>query len=132
MSITFTITCDTEAELAYVLDNLKLDVKGDAPSLRAVAQGKAKARVAANGKTKKGRRRQAGLSPLLEAELGKVIAAKKPFRSKDVIDRVMKQHPDLKVSSVTTGVNKLLSQSSLKFETIKNPVGRSYKQYLPK
>ena len=96
------------------------------PPLR--ASGKA-------GKVKKAKKtrssRQPGLTPLLQEELDKTIAAKKPFRSKDVIDRVMKKHKHLNEKSVTTGINKLLSQSDLKFDTIKNPVGRSFKQYLP-
>ncbi|MCA9798003.1 MAG: hypothetical protein KC474_00510 [Cyanobacteria bacterium HKST-UBA04] len=143
MSITFTITCDTEEELAYVLENLYLQTGGKMPSAKAHKKASATVPVGpggavgsgASGQAKNAKKprssRQPGLTPLLQEELDKTIAAKKPFRSKDVIDRVMKKHKHLNEKSVTTGINKLLSQSDLKFDTIKNPVGRSFKQYLP-
>lgn len=196
MSITFSVTCENEQELAYILENIYLQTssarkpgkrgrKGvplatvvgapqaetKTPAKRGPkpAKSKAKATKTATKKTtkkvakkvtkkvtkstkatakpvvkkaapkkllkkgvaKKVTKRQSGLTPVLKAVLDDVIAKKKPFRSKDVIDQVLVKHKSLKESSVTTGVNKLLSDTTLNFETIKNPIGRSYKLYKP-
>lgn len=167
MPITFSITCDTDEELARFLENLKFgEALQSAVKTSAKPNGKAtvkkesatpkikKAAAAKNGKSvkaavvkpKKGPkavtvkkpatglkpgRKPGKLIPVIEVAIQEMVKKGKPFRGRDVTALVMKKAPDLNESSVTTGVSKILGDSKLKWEQIKDAVGRPYKLYKP-
>jgi len=168
MPITFSITCDTDAELARFLENLsfgddlqkaastKITKQQKEPSQPKAAvaapQKKAPKKVAQKStvvkvtkpvkkettKTKalksivaKPGRKPGELSPIITESIQEMKKKGKPFRSREVIDLVLKKSPHLKASSVTTGVSKMLSESPLKWQEIKDSVGRPYKLYKP-
>ncbi len=158
MPITFTVTCDSDEELARFLENLRF---GEEFALTA-EQAKA-AIVTASPKTQEtskrpGRRKVAGtagirgkkravpktlrtgrapgrksgkLTPIIQTAMNDIIRKGKPFRAKDVTALVMKREPSLNESSVTTGVSKLLSDTRLDYDQIKDTVGRPYKLFKP-
>lgn len=71
------------------------------------------------------------LTPIIETAIQEMVKKGKPFRTKDVITLVLKKEPKLKANSVTTGVSKHLSSSTLKYNEVKDAVGRPYKVYTP-
>jgi hypothetical protein len=179
MPITFSVTCDSDAELARFLENFryaaematgttktaKASSSATAPKsapvkketttkpakkaataksvkvapkpkkAKPLAKAKTVKTVKAATKTKAPKaaagRKPGKLTPIIEVAIKDVIKKGKPFRSKDVTELVMKKSPDLNESSVTTGVSKLLSETSLKYDSIKDAVGRPYKLYKP-
>jgi hypothetical protein len=165
MPITFSVTCDTDAELARFLENLSFgnELHQAAPTPAKTAKQKesseTKAAVAVPRKSVKTApkstavkvakpaqkqakskmlkvaakpgRKPGELSPIISASIQEMKKKGKPFRSREVIDLVLKKSPHLKASSVTTGVSKMLSESPLKWQEIKDTVGRPYKLYKP-
>lgn len=191
MPITFSVTCDTDEELARFLQNIQLEASAKAVGAKAKQTAPAKAMTATTetaspekkatrrgrpatkaakpkaktataktastrgkksaaksttagakkpvvraksaGKTKAERpgRKPSVLGPVIQSALQEVMNRKKPFRTREVIELVMKKAPSLNESSVTTGVSKFLSTASLKSETIRDAVGRPYKLYTP-
>jgi outer membrane biosynthesis protein TonB len=174
MPITFSVTCDTDAELARFLENFRYAAEMAAgtgtakasatatkpapakketaapksvkkatttkaakvaakpkKAVKPPAKPKAVKAVKASAKAPKPARKPGKLTPIIDTAIKEVIKRGKPFRSKDVTELVMKKSPDLNESSVTTGVSKLLSETSLKYDSIKDAVGRPYKLYKP-
>lgn len=95
------------------------------PSPKAKTKGKPATKVQKPG------RKPGILGPVIQNAIQDTIKKGNPFKSRDVVALVMKRHPDLKESSVTTGVSKALSETKLKYEEIKDTVGRPYKLYKP-
>lgn len=79
-----------------------------------------------NGAGKSGK-----LVPLIQEAVQSIVKKGDTFRTRDITALVMKRSPDLNESSVTTGVSKVLGTMDLKFEQIKDAVGRPYKLYKP-
>ncbi len=182
MPITFSVTCDTDEELARFLENLRYGkelsqimqrgegaksatatastvtkesasaepqapARGRKPAVAPKSAGgknKTKAKAAtpakpakqANKKTAPAAKAAEGkktgkLIPLIQNAINDMVKKGKPFRSREVTEMIMRKAPDLNESSVTTGVSKLLSESSLDWEQIKDAVGRPYKLYKP-
>ncbi len=172
MPITFSVTCDTDEELARFIENLRFGkelsaalqksamkastgtVTKEAPTPKAPKKpAKAKVTKVKTPKTKKTttpktalkkstktikavkasktERKPGKLVPIIEGGIGELVKKGKPFRSKDVTEWIMKKHPSLNQSSVTTGVSKLLSESKLSSQQIKDTVGRPYRLYKP-
>lgn len=161
MPITFSVTCDSDAELARFLENLRF---GEEFSMATVAQlgdteagnagQKSKSRLLNSGKkttlsrdtvtsskkkpavgrslkSRPSSRKSGKLVPIIENAIQDMVKKGKPFRSKQVTEFIMKKNPELNENSVTTGVSKLLSESPLKWEQIKDAIGRPYKLYKP-
>lgn len=76
-------------------------------------------------------RKPGKLVPIIDAAIADILKKGKPFRSREVTDLVMKKAPDLNENSVTTGVSKRLSESDLRWDQIKDTIGRPYKLYKP-
>jgi hypothetical protein len=97
-------------------------VKSSAPAKKAVPAKKPAASKASAA---------AGLTLVAKSGLDAVIKKGSPFKVVDVIDFIMKQNAKLNRSSVTTAVNKMIGQVTIKSELVKNPVGRSYRLFKP-
>ena len=76
-------------------------------------------------------RRTGKLTPVIQEAIQEISKKGNPFRSREVIEYIMKRSPELNENSVTTGVSKSLSESNLKWDQIKDAVGRPYKMYKP-
>ncbi len=175
MPITFSVTCDTDEELAQFLKTLRIEkstrmskssagsMSDDDEPMRKMSKAKkaamktakmkkapkpkmvtktkpaSKMKMAVKASTTmkkdmkpvKAPRREGQLRPIVEAAVNEVVSKKKPFKSGDVTDLVMKKYPRLNRGSVITGISNHLKQMDLDWKEVRDAVGRPYKLYSP-